>query len=73
MSSAIVNHYQVRIRKNGGYPQKKSERKEALEYASESKERLKEEVVQEVLKALESTKVEKPISESENGDDEHSE
>ena len=36
------------------------------------KERLKEEVVQEVLKALESTKVEKPLSESESGDDEFS-
>jgi hypothetical protein len=52
---------------------KKLERKEALENASEMKERLKEEVVQEVLKALESTKVEKPLSESESGDDERSE
>lgn len=32
---------------------KKTERKEALEYSSEMKEKLKEEVIQEVLEAME--------------------
>jgi hypothetical protein len=52
---------------------KKLERKKALENASEMKETLREEVIQEVLKALESTKVGQPLSESEKGDDERSE
>ena len=49
----------------------KIERKEALEYASEIKETLKEEVLQEVLKTLESANDEPPLSESASGNDEH--